>query len=84
MTKSEFIKGKSNYFNPSKMIVILILIEAYILLLFDFNASLETKTHKFEIEYHGFVWVALDVWTIVRYKSPDKPMKIISYKSTKL
>ena len=66
------------------MILILILIEAYILLLWDFGICAETKTHKYVIEYNGLVWVALDCWSIAKYKSPDKPIRMIFYKSTKL
>jgi hypothetical protein len=41
----------------------------------DFNAKFTSyKTNKVtEIEYNGLIWVILDYYTIVKYKSDDQP-----------
>lgn len=62
---------------------IIITIILYILLLFDFHASLTTKNNKYLLEYNGLFWVTLDYWTIFKYKSPDKPMKWIHFQKLK-
>lgn len=59
--------------------IILDAIMVYILIFWDFYASIETRRHLYKLEYNGILWIALDCWSIVKYKSPDKPMKMISF-----
>ena len=61
------------------MWIILDIAIAYILFIWDFNASLTTKKHKYILDYHGILWVALDCWSIVKYRSADKPIKMIYF-----
>jgi len=52
---------------------------AYILFLWDFHATYTNGKHKYQFDYNGILWVALDCWSIVKYKSTDKPIKMISF-----
>lgn len=65
--------------NMKLPLILLVIFLMYGLVLGDFYASLETKKHLYKFEYNGLLWVALDYYTIVRYKSPDKPMQFISF-----
>lgn len=66
------------------MIMLVVIITAYILLLWDFKASYLNAKTEYKIEYHGLLWVGLDYCTILVYKSEDKPMKWINVKIIKL
>ena len=55
--------------------IILIVIAAYLLLLWDFSATITTTKKVVKIEYNGLLWVGLDYWSIWKYKSDDVPMK---------
>lgn len=61
----------------------LIILLLYVLFIADFHASLETKKHLYKFEYNGLLWVSLDYWSIVKYKSTDVPMKFISFQVLK-
>ncbi|AEL24004.1 hypothetical protein Cycma_0222 [Cyclobacterium marinum DSM 745] len=50
----------------------------YWLLFGDFKIDISTKTKKYEIEYNGVIWVALDCWSIWRYHSYETPIKWFS------
>jgi hypothetical protein len=68
--------SKWKLFNPT--VILFVLFVAYLILLFDFKASCSTETHEYHIEYHGLIWVALDNWTIYKYKSTDQPQHWIT------
>ena len=55
--------------------IILIVIAAYLLLLLDFSAIITTAKKVVKIEYNGLIWVGLDYWSILKYKSDDVPKK---------
>ena len=57
--------------------LILIVIAAYLLLLWDFTATFSNTEKVIKVEYNGLIWVVLDYWSIWKYKSDDKPMKWI-------
>lgn len=57
--------------------LILIVIAAYLLLLWDFTATFSNTEKVIKVEYNGVIWVGLDYWSIWKYKSEDKPMKWI-------
>jgi len=54
------------------------IIALYLLFLFDFTATIERNKRVVKIEYHGLMWVALDLYTIWKYDSSDKPIKWLS------
>lgn len=64
-----------------KMILFFLLID-YLILLFDFELIIESGNTIRKIEYNGFIWVALDRYTIWRYESDDKPMCWLSYQKS--
>ncbi len=64
--------------------ILLIIALLYILVLFDFNASFETKKFKYTLDYSGLLWVGLDHWSINKYHSDDKPMKWFRYSRLEL
>jgi len=47
---------------------------AYLLFLSNFSLSYSNHKSKFQFEYNGIVWVALDQFTILYYQSDDEPM----------
>jgi hypothetical protein len=38
-----------------------------------------SKTYTYCWKWNGLVWVALDYYLIVKYRSLDKPMRVIEY-----
>lgn len=69
------MKGKIN-------MILLIAVLAYLMLLFDFNLEYQYKSVAHKIEYNGLIWVGLDYYTIIKYHSPDKPMKWLRHLRT--
>jgi len=62
--------------------ILTVIIILYLVILFDLTATVETEHSIYEFEYNGLLWVILDLWTIVKYKSNDKVMKWFGYKKT--
>lgn len=60
--------------------IILIVIAAYLIFLWDCKITYSNKNVKYEIEYKGLLWVGLDYWSIWKYNSNDKPMKMLDWK----
>jgi len=58
--------------------LILLIIFILCILLNSWEFSIE---EKFTIKKTGIIWVLLDRWSIWKYKSDDKPMKIIEYEN---
>lgn len=56
------------------------IIAAYLIFLWDFKVTYSSKKWVYKIEYKGLLWVARDYYTIIKYKSSDKPMKWLDYK----
>lgn len=63
--------------------IILGIIAAYLVFLFDFQITYTKNDIKHEVKYQGLIWVALDYYTIIKYRSSDEPKKWISYKRRK-
>lgn len=55
--------------------IFLVIIAAYLLLLWDFTAIYTSKTKSVKIEYTGLIWVWADHLSIWYYKSDEKPIK---------
>ena len=66
------------------MKIVLILIAAYLLTLFDLKAKYTSKKHEYKLQYYGLLWVALDNWSIKKYKSKDVPKKWITISRSKI
>lgn len=62
-------------------LAIFVLLMLYIFL-GDITITVSKPKWKYEIKYTGIVWVALDYWSIWKYKSDDKPMQIFSITKT--
>jgi len=60
-------------------LTIFALILTYILLLFNFTLKYSNTKFEYQIEYHGFVWVGLDKYSIEKYNSTDKPIPFFYY-----
>jgi len=60
-----------------------IVIIVYLLLLWDHTVTYSGKRYEYKLQYYGLVWVALDYWSIKKYRSNDKPMRWISFTRTK-
>ncbi|MDA3856289.1 MAG: hypothetical protein PF569_08580 [Candidatus Woesearchaeota archaeon] len=60
--------------------IILVLI-SLILILSDYTITYSNKKKETTLTYHGLLWVSLDYWSIWRYESNDKPMKILEITS---
>lgn len=61
--------------------ILLILILLYFLLLSDFQFTYQSDCRKYQIEYNGLLWVALDFYSIKKYHSNDKLIKWINFKT---
>lgn len=61
------------------MKTILVIMILWVILLSDFNISLQLGNKKYELKYNGLVWVGLDYFTIMKYNSQDKPMKFLQF-----
>jgi hypothetical protein len=61
----------------------LIVIAAYLLLLFDLSATYTTKNYQYKLQYYGLLWVTLDYWSIKKYESKDVPKKWLTISSSK-
>jgi len=59
------------------MIIAITVIAAYLIILGDFTMTYSSKKTEIKLEYNGLLWVYLDYWSIWKYKSDDKPMKIL-------
>lgn len=57
----------------------LIVIILYILLLWDFRLKITTKNSTLIINYNGLVWVALDKYSMLKYKMKNSPIKWIDW-----
>lgn len=60
----------------------LIFIVFYVVLLWDYEIFISYGKYNYHIEYKGLVWVFLDYYTIIKYKSLDVPMKWLSISKT--
>ena len=54
--------------------ILIVVIAAYLLLLWDFTGTYSNSKKVIKFEYNGLLWVGLDYWSIWKYKSDDKPM----------
>lgn len=66
------------------LLIAIITVLVYTLLLASFTSTFTTKKYEYKVEYNGLLWVILDRWTIIKYKSSDKPMKIFNLWKTNL
>jgi hypothetical protein len=64
--------------------MILTIILAYLILLWDCEITITNTDYITEIEYNGLFWVALDYWSIYKYHSDDEPMKWLDWKRNAL
>lgn len=62
-----------------KNMIVLYIILAYIVLLFDLKVEITRNDKTTHIEYNGLIWVGLDHYSIWKYDSDDKPMKWIKW-----
>jgi hypothetical protein len=62
--------------NKLKMIIITI-IAFWIIFVFTCQITCSNETKSYEVKYNGLLWVALDYWSIQKYKSNDQPKKWI-------
>jgi hypothetical protein len=60
--------------------IILTIIAAYLILLWDCKITYSNQKYVWKIEYKGLLWVGLDYWSIWKYESNDKPMKWLDWK----
>ena len=58
--------------------MILAIIAAYFIFIWDCKITYTDVDKVIKIEYNGLVWVALDYYSIIKYKSSDIPKKWIS------
>lgn len=63
--------------------ILSIVLIAYFVFLQTCNVSYSNQDNITTIKYNGVVWVALDYYSIIRYKSYDEPMKLIEVTNTK-
>lgn len=64
--------------------MILPIIAAYLIFLWDCEIRYSNKNFVYNIEYKGLLWVILDYWTIRKYNLLDEPMKWLTWKRTAL
>lgn len=65
------------------MKILLLGLLLYIILIFSFNATISFKKNEYSLNYNGLLWVILDIYSIWKYKSEDKMMKLFEIKKTK-
>jgi hypothetical protein len=54
---------------------ILIIVIAYLIILWNCKMTYSNKKDVYNIEYKGLLWISLDYWSIWKYDSNDKPIK---------
>lgn len=61
-----------------KSLIVVIIVLTIILGNFTITYYTNSK-NEYKLEYNGLLWMTLDYWTIKKYKSSDKPMKLIKF-----
>ena len=61
------------------LISAVVVIATYFIFLYQFTLKISNDKYVHEIKYNGLLWVALDYWSIKKYKSDDLCMKWIEH-----
>jgi hypothetical protein len=63
--------------------IILIIIMTYLVFLWDFKLKFTNDNWIHEVVYTGLLWVILDHYSIIKYRSSDKPKKWVEFISNR-
>jgi len=64
--------------------ILTIIFLVWLVFLMDWNFTYTNAKYSYSFEYTGLLWVGLDYYTIIRYKSNDKPKQWVEYKRIKV
>lgn len=69
-----------NNFNKTLIIILI----SYLVLISNWTFQYKNKEYDRTLKYKGLLWVGLDYYSIIKYNSKDKPMKVFNYQKVKI